>query len=177
MPGGGLDYNRLDNIKGKILHIGVAEWKTAKAPDALRTTLGSCVGIVLYSVEKKIGGIAHILLGEPPAGKIVHRGKYARPAMDSLIADLAKFDVKPGMLTARVFGGASMFEAVHSHFLQNIGTDNVKAVRAAVEAYKIPILLEETGGNAGRTITLNMEDGSVFMRAGSREKYFYRTAV
>jgi len=167
----------VDNIKGKILHIGVAEWKTAKAPDALRTTLGSCVGIVLYSTEKKIGGVAHILLGEAPAGKIVHRGKYARPAMDSLMADLAKMDLKPSMLTARIFGGASMFEAIHSQFLQNIGTDNLKAARAAVEAHKIPILLEDTGGSAGRTITLNMEDGSVFMRAGSREKYFYRTAV
>lgn len=167
----------MENIKGKILHIGVAEWKTAKAPDGLRTTLGSCVGIVLYSAEKKAGGIAHILLGEPPAGKIVHRGKYARTALDGLMADLAKMDLKPAALTARVFGGASMFESIHSHFLQNIGTDNVKAVRAALEAYKIPILLEDTGGSAGRTITLNLEDGSVFMRAGSREKYFYRTAV
>lgn len=167
----------MDNIKGKILHIGVAEWKVAKAPDALRTTLGSCVGIVLYSAEKKIGGVAHILLGEPPAGKIVHRGKYARPAVDSLLADLAKLDIKPAALTARLFGGASMFEAVHSQFLQNIGADNVKAAKAAIEAYKIPLLLEDTGGSSGRTITLNLEDGSVFMRAGSREKYFYRTAV
>ncbi|MCE9600064.1 MAG: chemotaxis protein CheD [Spirochaetia bacterium] len=168
---------RLENIKGRIIHVGVAEWKTARASDGLRTTLGSCVGVALYSVEKKCGGIAHVLLAEAPSGKIVHRGKYARPAIDSLIEELGKMDVKPGMLTARVFGGASMFESVHSTFLLNIGSDNIKAVKDAVAMHKIPVLAEDVGGHTGRTITLNMEDGSILMRAGTKEKYFYRTAV
>ncbi|HQI20109.1 MAG TPA: chemotaxis protein CheD, partial [Leptospiraceae bacterium] len=167
----------MDNIKGKVMHVGVAEWKTGKAPDALRTTLGSCVGIVLYSADKKIGGVAHILLGDAPVGKIVHRGKYARPALESLLADLAKLDIKPGMLTARIFGGGSMFEAVHSRVLQSIGPDNVRAATEAVKAHNIPVVAEDTGGTTGRTITLNLEDGSVLMRAGTREKYFYRVAV
>jgi len=167
----------LENIKGKLLHVGVAEWKSARAPDGLRTTLGSCVGVAFYSAEKKIGGIAHVLLAEPPGGKIINRGKYARPAVDSLIEELTRLEVKIPTLTARIFGGASMFDSVNSTFLQNIGPDNVKAVKEAVLFHKIPVLAEDVGGNTGRTITLSLEDGSIFLRAGTREKYFYRTAV
>ena len=69
-----------------MIHLGVAEWKAAKSPDAIRTTLGSCVGIVLYSAKKKVGGLSHVLLADPPAGRIVQRGKYARTAVDMLLS-------------------------------------------------------------------------------------------
>lgn len=152
----------------------MAEWKTARAPDALRTTLGSCVGIVLYNKEEKVGGMAHILLGEPPHGKIVHKGKYARTAIESLLLDLKKMGFDGGF-SARIFGGASMFDSFHSTFLQNIGMENVKSAREALGRQKIPILLEDVGGSAGRAITLYLDDGRILLRANGQEKYFYKT--
>lgn len=157
-----------------MIHVGVAEWKTARNPDALWTTLGSCVGVVLYSSKKKVGGIAHALLSEPPAGKIVHKGKYARTAVESLLLELEKAGVERTELSARVFGGASMFEAVHSSFMNSIGPENVNSAKLVLERLKIPVIAEDTGGSAGRTITLYTDDGRIFLRANGREKYIYR---
>ena len=164
----------LEDLKGKLIHLGVAEWKAARSPDAIRTTLGSCVGIVLYSAKKKIGGISHVLLADPPPGRIVQRGKYARTAIDMLVADLQKLGVEPADVSARIFGGASMFDSMNSSFFNNIGQSNVQATRETLEAKKIPIVEEDVGGNAGRTITLYLDDGRVLLRANGQERYLYR---
>ncbi|HBS04650.1 MAG TPA: chemotaxis protein CheD [Leptospiraceae bacterium] len=158
-----------------MIHLGVAEWKAAKSPDAIRTTLGSCVGIVLYSAKKKIGGVSHVLLADPPAGRIVQRGKYARTAIDMLLADLQKLGIEASELSARIFGGASMFDAMNSAFFNNIGQSNVTATRETLEARKIPIVEEDVGGNLGRTITLYLDDGRVLLRANGQERYLYKT--
>ncbi|MEQ8353618.1 MAG: chemotaxis protein CheD [Leptospiraceae bacterium] len=158
-----------------MIHLGVAEWKAAKSPDAIRTTLGSCVGIVLYSAKKKVGGVSHVLLAEPPAGRIIQRGKYARTAIDMLLADLQKLGAEPTDLSARIFGGASMFDALHSSFFNNIGQSNVSATRETLEARKISILEEDVGGNLGRTITLYLDDGRILLRANGQERYLYKT--
>jgi chemotaxis protein CheD len=158
-----------------VINVGVAEWKTASNPDALRTTLGSCVGIILYSSKKKAGGLAHILLGEAPGGKIVKRGKYARPAIESLFSELArKYELSAGDLTARIFGGASMFETINSKFLQSIGVENVNVARETLNELKIPVIAEEVGGTAGRTVTLFLDDGRVLLRSNGKEKFLYK---
>jgi len=156
-----------------MIHVGVAEWKIARAPDALRTTLGSCAGIVLYNAQEKVGGLAHILLAEPPGGKIAARGKYATSAIPDVVEELKK---KTGLslFTARIFGGASMFDTFHSRFLQNIGDDNVKVSREVLAKLNIPVIMEDVGGTLGRSITVYMDDGRVLLRTNGKEKYVYK---
>lgn len=157
-----------------IIHVGVSEWKSAKSPAILRTTLGSCVGVVLYDKTTKIGGISHSLLDEPPSGKIVNRGKYAKTAIEELIKELEKQGVSKKNLTAKIFGGASMFQNNSSNVFQNIGERNVMTARAVLEKNEIPILYEDVFGHNGRTITFFLEDGRILLRSGVNEKYIYK---
>lgn len=162
-------------IEDTTIHIGVSEWKVAKSPAKMRTTLGSCVGIVLYDKTKKIGGICHALLDEPPAGKIINRGKYAKTAIEELIKELEKMSVDKKNLTARIFGGASMFQNNSTNVFQNIGEKNVLASREVLNKHQIPIVFEDVGGHNGRTITLFLEDGRILLKSGTQEKYIYKT--
>ncbi len=158
-----------------MIHVGVAEWKTAGKVDALRTTLGSCVGVALYDEKRKVGGLAHILLGHAPPGKIVNKGKFARPALQALAQELLRDGGDSADLRARIFGGASMFDARNSSFLQQIGPTNVTAVKEALTELKIPVIFEDVGGSAGRTITFFMDDGRILLRSNGKEKYIYKT--
>lgn len=160
----------LENSGQDIINVGVAEWKVAEAPHALRTTLGSCVGVVLYSPERKAGGLAHILLGEPPPGKIVHRGKYARTAVEGLVNELNRLGADPAGLEAALIGGASLFDSLNTPFLNRIGPGNVDATRAALERFQIKISREEVGGKTGRTITVYLEDGRIDLRVAGERK-------
>lgn len=159
---------------GHTFPVGVAEWKLTESPHALRTTLGSCTGIVLYAPEQKMGGIAHILLGDPPPGRIIHRGKYARTALEGLLADFQKQGIAPSSLRARLYGGASLFEVENSSFFNKIGPGNVEAARQALQSAGLRIIHEDTGGNVGRTITLFTDDGRLLLRAGSKEQFIYK---
>lgn len=157
-----------------IIHIGVSEYRAAKSPDAMRTTLGSCVGIVLYSKKDKAGGMLHALLDEPPVGRIAQKGKYARTAIEELVRELQKIGIDKTNLTARIFGGASMFEAEKSKFFYNIGEANVAISRSTLQKEGIPLIEEDVGGNNGRTITLFLDDGRVLLRSGTQERYIYK---
>jgi len=165
----------MNTIEDTVIHVGVSEWKVAKSPAKLRTTLGSCVGIILYDKTKKIGGLCHALLDEPPPGKIVNRGKYAKTAIEELIKELEKMGIDKKNLTAKIFGGASMFQNNSNNVFQNIGEKNVQAARETLNKHQIPILFEDIGGHNGRTITFFLEDGRVLLRSGATEKYIYKT--
>ena len=151
----------------------MGEWKIGTDSDVLKTTLGSCAGIVLYSAEHRIGGIAHILLGEPPAGKIVHRGKYARTAINGLIADLALKGIPDSSLKAALFGGATMFVSKNDNMLQNIGIENIRISKEVLLSKNIPVFHEETGGTRGRSISLFISERKIRYSSSGNENYIY----
>lgn len=162
--------------ESKIIHVGIADIKTGKEQEVLRTTLGSCLGIVLYDPEKKIGGISHIMLARDSTGKDsrVHPMKYGETALPALVKMMSDAGSSPGAYTARIFGGASMFKGMNSSFLQNIGEANIEITREFLAKNKIPLILEDVGGHDGRTISLYMDDGRILLKKSGVEKYLYK---
>ena len=44
-------------------NVGIGEYRVARPPAVLVSLgLGSCVGVALYDPERKVGGLAHIML-------------------------------------------------------------------------------------------------------------------
>ncbi|MEM7180157.1 MAG: chemotaxis protein CheD [Spirochaetota bacterium] len=160
----------------KIINIGIAEIKLGKSPYVLRTTLGSCLGVVLYQPDRKVGGIAHIMLAKDSLGrdKLKNPGKYAETALPKLLEMMAAEGCQLGSYSARIFGGASMFKNLSSSFLQHIGEDNIQYVKQFLQEKKIPILVDDTGGHEGRTISLYLEDGRILLKKAGMEKFLYR---
>ncbi|MBE3595447.1 MAG: chemotaxis protein CheD [Hydrogenibacillus sp.] len=148
-----------------VIRVGIADLAAAAAPGRIRTAgLGSCVGIVLYDGRHKIGGMAHIML--PDSGQArgdVQAAKFADTAVPELIRRMEALGAHRSRLVAKLAGGAHMFQQVRSEALK-IGERNVEAARAALRAHDIPILAEDTGGTLGRTIELDLEDGTLYVR-------------
>lgn len=164
------------NRDSKILNVGIAEIQVSRSPHVLRTTLGSCIGIVLYQPDIKLGAISHIMLARDPVGrdKIKNPGKYGETALPMLIRMFEEEGAKHGTYSARIFGGASMFKNISSNFLQNIGENNITLVREYLQSEKIPILVEDVGGHDGRTISLFLDDGRILLKKAGVEKYLYK---
>ncbi|MCE9500041.1 MAG: chemotaxis protein CheD [Leptospira sp.] len=162
--------------ESKIITVGIAEIKSGKTPDVLRTTLGSCLGIVLYNPETKSGAISHIMLAHDSLGKDSSKnpGKYGETALPLLLKTMEAEGNKPGSFGARIFGGASMFQGINSSFLQNIGENNIAIVKSFMLAKSIPILAEDIGGHEGRTISLYLDDGRILLKKSGTEKYLYK---
>ena len=69
------------------INVKIAEMVTTDRPVILKTTLGSCVGIILHDRANHIAGIVHIMLPKMP-GKDTVISKYADTAIPALLEEL-----------------------------------------------------------------------------------------
>lgn len=149
-----------------IIKVGMADLQSSRHPCQLTTLgLGSCVGIALYDPARKIAGLAHVMLPSSQQAKNNSNiAKFADTAIYRLIDDMAKLGAIRGSLVAKLAGGAQMFSFSEASEMMRIGTRNVTASKDILKLLRIPIIAEDTGGNYGRTIVLNSEDGSLVIK-------------
>ncbi len=159
------------NNNGSIVTVGVGDLKIAQSPKVIKTSLGSCVGVVLYDKVLKVGGMLHLMLpncndreGKP--------SKYADTGIP-LLLDLMinKANSKKSTLTAKIFGGAKMFSVSSEIF--DIGKSNIIETKTILEQIGISIVASRLGGTKGHQITLDTETGIVQSRifGEQTEKY------
>lgn len=146
--------------------VGIADLNIVKAPNKIMTIgLGSCVGIAIYDKRHKIAGLAHIMLADSTQFKnITNIAKYADLAIPTLVKDMIKQGSIKRDLTAKIAGGASMFNFSDSSMVSDIGKRNGIAVKKALGKEGIPIIAEDIGGNKGRTMILDAETGEVTLK-------------
>ena len=152
--------------------VGMADLKFAKHPDALTTLgLGSCVGITLFDASTKIGGLAHVMLPSYKGYEGQTIMKFADSAIIELLNQMTRAGAKRGALVAKIAGGAHMFGKASNNDMLKIGERNAAASLAVLAQLRIPVKANETGGTHGRTIILNLNDGSLLIRTvGAGEK-------
>jgi len=141
-----------------------------RTPQSLITIgLGSCVGICLYDPIVKVGGLAHIMLPDSTqARSIQNKAKYADTAIVVLIDKMLAKGVIKNRLVAKIAGGAQMFNFPGVSSIMRIGERNVEAVKKKLQVLNISILAEDTGGNFGRTINFNPDNGKLFIKTINR---------
>ena len=152
--------------------VGMADLKVAKHPDVLTTLgLGSCVGICLFDAASKIGGLAHVMLPSYKGYEGQTIMKFADSAIIELLNQMTRIGAKRTSLIAKIAGGAHMFGKASSNDMLKIGERNAAASLAILAQLKIPVRANETGGTHGRTIILDLNDGSLKIRTvGAGEK-------
>lgn len=154
-----------------IITIGISDMKIAKKPDVLATyALGSCVGICLYDSILKTGALGHILL--PLSGvsqQNINRFKFADTCIPEMIKAMEKLGSNKRNMTAKIAGGASMFEISGDSTIGNIGKRNVDAVKTNLTKHQIKIIAEDVGLNYGRTVFFYLNDGSVHVKSFAKD--------
>lgn len=149
--------------------VGIGEYQLATNPDILMTIgLGSCVGIALYDPVKRVGGLSHIMLPDSTSFKGEQKaGKFADLALPKMVAELQQRQKL--QLVAKIAGGASMFPFTKTTPQTQIGARNVEAVERVLKELGIPILAADTGGSAGRTMWLDLEQMTLRVRTAYSE--------
>lgn len=149
------------------IKVGIADLKVSKAPHKIITNaLGSCVSIILYDALHKIGGMAHIMLPNITFSKIQSNpAKFADTAVPELLRLMIHLGAEKGQINAKLVGGAQMFANVISEPLGNIGHRNVQAAKEALAKENLSIIGEDTGGDCGKTVEIDLENGEVSVRS------------
>jgi chemotaxis protein CheD len=152
------------------IRVGISEYTVSNTPDKLVTIgLGSCVGIAIYNADKKIGGLSHILLPDSSFFSTVDKPeKFADLAIPMMVEAIRKKS-GAGKLVAKIAGGASMFVQDQESIVGGIGNKNIEAVIKVLGELGIPIIASHTGGNNGRTMSVNLENFEVTISTGNKE--------
>ncbi len=147
---------------GETLTVRMAEMEVVSGERCLKTVLGSCIGVVLRDPDRKVGGLAHIMLPTRRRDD-ESRGKYADSAIPELLDRLAGKGCRTSSLQALLIGGAQMFPRGNAT-IASIGDQNLQAARRALAERNIPIVFEDTGGTAGRSVVYSNATGQVAVR-------------
>lgn len=143
----------------EVIKVGMADYKVTKSPNKLITLgLGSCIGITLYDKNKKIGGMAHIMLpkNNDPAVKSL---KFADVAITEMLNEMIGMGVRVRDIEAKIAGGSQMFSFTASDEKKSVGYRNIVFVKDFLKEKELKIVAEDTGGNVGRTIDIDLATG------------------
>ena len=151
----------LPQKKDAPVMIGIGEYKVGSTP-MMSIGLGSCIGLVLYDDEHRVGAMVHIMLPDS-SGRMDRPGKYADTAIPLLLQELSALGCKKQKITAKMVGGACMFVYFGNNL--NIGERNSQRIKEILQEHRIRIVAEDIGGKVGRTVIFTpLEGGKVTVR-------------
>lgn len=158
----------VDN-KGEKQVIGIADMKMAKGSGTLITyALGSCIGICLYDSLTKIGALIHIMLPLNMETNRTNPMKYADTGIRETLKKMEAMGASKMRITAKIAGGAKMFEIAGGGSLGNVGLRNIESVHLMLKREGIRLLKEDVGGTVARTVLFDVADGTAYVRSHGR---------
>lgn len=147
--------------------VGMADLNICKSPDSITTLgLGSCIGLTLYDPVTKIGGMVHYML--PDSTQVRNNSniaKFADTGIEELLRKVVAAGANRTRLVAKMAGGAKMFETTGVSNIGNIGARNAEAAKQILRKKGIRLVAEDTGLNYGRTVELDCETGSFYIKS------------
>lgn len=144
-----------------VIEISTGEMSVGRSGEIISTLgIGSCVAICLYDKAAKIGGMVHSMLPTRGSGSFAvddDKGKFVDEAIVKLIKEMEGTGARKERITAKLVGGANMFEL----FSDAIGQKNVKSAKKILSLLNVPVEAESTGGSNGRSTRFTIDNGIV----------------
>ncbi|OOM76138.1 chemoreceptor glutamine deamidase CheD [Clostridium puniceum] len=143
--------------------VGIGEYIiSANQKDVVKTfALSTCVGIVIYDVNKKILAMAHVLLPKSINGKEAYSynsAKYADTAVFNMVRDMKrKYKCNMYDLKASLFGGID--SEVKDYF--KVGEKNLAVIKEILNKMNIRYDSANTGGRISRTLIAYTGTGDI----------------
>ena len=144
-----------------LIRVGMADYKVGRAPSSLISYgLGSCIGISLYDPTTKVGGLLHIMLPDSKQARASDNpAKFADTGLPLLLNDVLSLGASKPRLVAKIAGGAQMFAFSNATDIMKVGSRNAETVKSILRKMGIRLIAEDTGGNYGRTVQIDLNTG------------------
>jgi chemotaxis protein CheD len=149
-------------MEAMVVTVKMGEMDVVMEENRLKTVLGSCVGVIVRDAGRRVGGLAHVMLPAHQRADAAS-GKYADTAIPALVERVVGIGGRERFLEAILVGGAQMF-AQGAATIASIGEQNVRAARGILGRMSIPVVFENTGGQAGRTVVFDNATGRVSVK-------------
>lgn len=161
-------------LEGELLEVYLlpGELHVTREPAIIRTILGSCVGVTLWSERLGVGALCHSLLPRHPENRsadcptsLTHCRRY----LDFSIRDMARQFDELGAVRSEVqvklFGGADVLLVGKAASAKpTVGKMNCEAALDVVRAEGFNVAASSLGGTTGLNIKFNTLTGVVLLK-------------
>ena len=156
------------------LVVGIADMKMAKREGMLITyALGSRIGICLYDAVPRLAALVHVML---PLNMETGRKsplKYADSGIRETLRQMEARGASRSRITAKIAGGARMFDVPGNGNLGNIGQRNIESVHMTLKREGIRLLKEDVGGSVARTLLFDVAPGQACVRSYGKPELIF----
>lgn len=153
---------------GEPLVLLPGQWHVGRHVAQMRTLLGSCVAIVLWHPQRRLGAMCHYLLpSRRRAPGMALEGRFGDEAMTLMAQALRHRQLPAHEFQAHLYGGADTLPDSLGTKL-NVGERNIEAGWALIEQHGYTLQAVDVGDNLPRTVSLCLRSGQVQVRRGGR---------
>lgn len=131
------------------------------------TLLGSCVAVVMWHPQHKLGGMCHFVLpfGYNSDNKQYSPGRYAPAAINFLLNSCKEWQTKANEYRIGVYGGGhNLAKSNNDDTPPLIGLRNIQAALQILAAYGIQPHESKMGDSVYRRVCLDCHTGKVDVR-------------
>lgn len=130
----------------------------------VRTLLGSCVSIVLWHPQARLGGMCHFILPTRGGASARRDGRYGDEVMSLLCDAISQSGTALAEYHARLFGGGQMFPGLAHPRRQHVGQHNVAMARRLLAERNLGCYGEHVGGIGHRNLIFDIWSGQIALK-------------
>ncbi|MDO9694987.1 MAG: chemotaxis protein CheD [Candidatus Latescibacteria bacterium] len=166
-----LDVVQAQKSGRSIVAVDISEMVVANDPAQILVTysLGSCVGVTVFDLEARVGGLIHCML---PLSRIDPRRATARPAMfvdtglPTLLQAVYDLGAARHRLLVKAAGGGS---PLGPDEIFKIGQRNLEVLGKVLWKNGLDLRAQSVGGAHARTLALDLQSGRTIVRTDGKE--------
>jgi len=135
-------------------------------------SLGSCLGIVLYEPEKRVGGLLHVMLPDSkiaPAKALSAPFMFVDTGLPRLFHTIYNLGADRAKLIVKAAGGAQFMDPGG---VFNIGERNQRSLIHLLARNGFSLHARDLGGVSSRTVRLDMGTGRVAIHCPGVQPYY-----
>ncbi len=161
-----------------IIDINTGEIKLIKGDSYIAEVngIGSCIALAIVDFQKKICGIAHIMLPGSSNAKFYDKlidTRFSKDAIDELLKLFSLYynsDFLENDVNVCLAGGSNVLERSDDY----IANENINSVLQILQDKKIEVRAYSLGGIERRTITVNLKEEKIYYTIGdSRQRILF----
>lgn len=145
------------------VYLQPGEFHLARQRTAIKTILGSCVGVTFWNRRLEVGALCHGVLPRSP--KQVARfgfGHYVDAVLRHLIEQFDRMGIVRRELEVKVFGGADVLPlSAPSAAKATVGRQNWEIAMEVLGREDLKVRASDVGGTSGRSLLFDTGTGEV----------------
>jgi len=148
------------------IKVGIAEYEVTTGDAVLTTSgLGSCLGVAIYDDVAGVAGLVHVMLPTAEDMDESNDAKFADTGIEIMVEAMEAEGASRSRMKAKAAGGSDMLD--FSENGSGIGVRNIEQVEETLEAFDIPLLDTDVGGDHGRSVRLESDTGDFIVKSAN----------